>query len=1369
MRNIIKSLIRYTVKKKFSLIIFSILLLVNSLIFITFNMLSDNMNKSYENLVVNGNLNNVTIYEKFLDKATSTSKLTSEEAQALNKKLFYEEIDAKYGSSVEYNDFRSIDYNTSLDQSIYKVIENEPSALVDRLVIDGGHNLSAPTYDFSKIIEAANWNFDSQQAIDSRKAVLQFASSAKWSDLDYGNKTSILFNSLNDEINKIGQIKQDPKFYLNSPNVNFKNAATILNSWLNKGGKNFIPIINSGYKISFQLPSGIIPIYGSYSNFLSKTTVVPEFVINKQNKKIISETIYNELQEFSISKANEQDFNKWFEAIPKEFKIFVGDIPYLIIGSGLSPNFMYPIFSFEKINPDLNSQIILYANSTGYDMAFNSGQSNPVENYTVMKYKGNKKINEIVDDINYISLKYMGWPANIKSTYKADDTTCLLSPAALRLVFLPQLIELQNYLNYIFSFFILVLTSIIFVIFVKKFVNENTDSLVILRTNGYSRSKLSLATGLFPLIPILIGIIPGYIISFLIQTLVVGIYKAYWFIPLSIASFNVLILFLSLLIPFIVLAIISIVSTYHSLGKDIVKDLNNTSNFKPSLLSKFLSRTMSPKIPILNRFRISMSCSSVSKLLILSVIFTLLSVSLTSLLAIDNQFNYAADKTFNAKKYEYSFNLATPTIQGGQYLRTNMEDSGKILLKSSEVNGLKDESTLNYTASQNDSIYWDIRGQSSNYDRVSSDFDYFNQIRGTKDLGSAIFANVQFPSLNDVAWQNQDLLYLKNKAQLEFILDVDIGFGPLSTNPWSIPEVLMPINQKRLSEKLNKNMWNRIINDETNYDQLYSKGINKILGFVALGQPTYFDFMKKNKFVKLTPENLIGTEDSYLNVKENKYYSINNKKFKTFFGANLNLNFCNFAADLLLTPEYQDTFYKIIYNNVILSNEDETFTKVESVVKNNFDTKFELDEKINFIGLQNDSAYNILENKDGENLYKLINTSEEFGTHEYYANHSAKDLQTNPIKVITNESAAYKYGLKIGSIIEIDPQQEATRYDIANKYAYFNSQSYKVEIVGINETYNDPNFFMNQKDANLILGLGNPKILETAFRNINLGNKLPQMVAIDPFNGFFSNDKGAPIVANSISLYSPSGLYLSDEKLIKNNKKQIDLIQNLIDFIVVLPPAMQSDDEYLFNSISALAIALGSDYQSFVNEIRNNSAETVGWPAKILDKLIDTYGDLLYLSTNYSSESKQSVYAVFKNTEIFITDIFYFVIIVLLIILILSIASLTYDIIMSTSLLICILKTIGLTNKENITSFLSILFPAIIIGIGLSIGLSYLVIKALQRGIFSFSNILLPLSLQWYYLFLPILIFISIFIIILISGLIYLKRINLAKTIGRYN
>ena len=1453
MWQIIKSLFRYSWKNCISFLMLFALLSVSSGVFSTLMMLSSNLSNSYNTLIEKGNLNNIVINELYsttyngVDESGKPISLTGEESKLMNKIEFNKELGKLIGKD-SFRDFKAIDFTNSSSGYVYKIVDANNNVSIDKTVIYEGTNVLTQTFDFDQLIADANWSLDGLINKQARRLVAFLAAKSRWTNDSYGEqfKTEALqYLSITDT----NAQKYDPKNWPLTSGVIFKKntLAGWMKIWFDSTSSSYTAPTSKGYRLSLDV-SGTVPVVGRIDNLSAYTAVVPNYVLENHDKQIAPNSIIEKLNSYNTVPYNNNkqtiyDYNysnfsneyiyqteieSYIKSIDSKYKIKVDNIEYVITGQGISPSFMYPVYSFERQTPNIENEILIYANDAGYQLSYDSARSSPVESYIIAKVPDNQ-LNYYINKINELSRQYMAWPGNINSTYSIYDATNYLVPNALRVSFLPKLVESQIAISNSLMIFIAVLISMIFIFTIKKYINDNRSSLGALRANGIKKRWIVSCIPLLSLIPAVGGGLSGYLFAQFTQELFINLYSFYWTIPTPLTVFNPLLFFGLLLIPFAVMSLISIVSTYILLKGDTNKLLNEPARFKSSWISKYAS-TLFSKASILTKFRTSIAFSSIPKLIMISIMFALLGISTTAGMALHNKFSDVRSATFDNKNYNFAIDLITPTIQNGMYFRQQEDFPARYVLNDKNA-------ILNFTIGSVDTNYMDLRQQQGNrlYMENNSIVNSYDRMK-TSNLQNVVGTNsiMQIPSINDSSWQSSDFSYLSNRFMTQIIMDNEVGLGSTSANPWDIARNLAPMNQMTLANNLTKELWTTILFDDniyfneaslsgilsnTDIKKMANIPLNHIFTYDKNQNPNGYGFIKQyypyNQFENkanttslLEPsENTIEVYDS--NNKIIEQYKVDKSKVNNTFSLSkpfvvaittlLNLTTREYNFDfnsmnstdadrakkyLQKVQNYKDLFFKVYYNYVPMSESDETYTKVES--STNIDVS-----SIFLTGIKPNSTMISLVNLNGDivNEKLKLETIDESkfdssNLHNIYTNTNKSLLSDERnFKLIINESAAYKYNLKVGDYIEVNPTNEATifnNYKDKVKYDYYdeiNNSTYRFKIVDIVTTYQNPEFYINQRIANLINGMTEKEIINTSFYNHYQKNNVTDQPSwfnydcnftveqIDPFNGFFTKQE-SPEVVNSLPLYSQSGLAPAIDKFI-DGKFYNELIVNVMKSTEI--DLTKPDNQNKYISKMKLSHALGYDsVQELDNYWNSLSGDNNAKASVILNDLIITYGQSPLLSTAYFIESKISLYSLFGDISSFVDVIFLFVLMIIIIISLLSVFYLAIDFIYSSVALCGMLKAFGFKDSTNVFSFLSMFFPSIIIATALSIPLSIITLNLLKQFLFNFSGIYLPLFYQWWYPFIILTILFAILSITIAIAVYILKKQEVTKLIARY-
>lgn len=1365
---LIKSLFRYSLKNKLSTCLLSVLLFLSITTLSTLMYLSSNMNKSYDNLVQNGNLNNIVINNNYRDKIDDKPELSNEEAIKQNEKAFLAELD---NLGLEHRNFVSLDFTNTLDRRAYKVIQSSPKYTIDKIVLDSGNNNYENTYNFSKILAEANWNDDSDIAKEARRTIIFLGNEALWT------KKSIAaeFEKAEIALNKNSEISSplyDPKNW-SSQTGEIKEVYTYLRNWLDPLSSKYEPLTDKIFKMNFPITTSFGPVSGKVENFSGYFGVVPSYSLKHQNKEVIPQDWYDFFKKILTPGSyldkdifSQEKMIRLLKKIPDKYKIYIDSIPYIIVGTGISPDFMYPILSFDKITPNIKEEVLLYTSSSGYNIALDANRNNPISNYIVAIAKDDQ-INAVIDKINIIGSKYITIPGNIKIAYRADDTSNPFDPTGARIIFLPTLVNLQTIIANLISLFVLVLICIIFVLFIRKAIIDNQVSISILRSNGYKKRSIIWAMPIFAILPAVVGGLMGYICSFFLQSVSLNIYSFYWVIPTIITPFNIFILLVSILGPFLLMGIIAVITSYFIVRQNPNKLMSESQKFKISFLSKLIVKPF-PKMNILSKFRLSVAFSSMARMIVITIMLVFSSSVLMFAVANNNKFEEAKVMTYKDKKYKYGFNLETPTIQGGQYLRTTFNNAGKLIFN-------ENKELLNYNVAMTDANYKSDRGGQNNANYSTPYNELYAKLSGG-NLAQQ-FSVLNSPSANDLGWQSDNIGYLRNKIQIKSLLDVNLGIGSLVSNPYDLIKSLGPTNMQNLAIRADDKFWFEALNDYNLYftndnkikfpvwsktSDWRNKIVNKNLSEIVIN----LGFLKE-----VTPENIIPGESYCTNLTTGKKYEINKSSFVNLFGTKINSNFLNIITYLYAgTPysgqlgyNYANNFYKMMYNYVPMEIEDETYTYLKGNIfnKNNIHS-----DTLKIVGIKPESKYLFLNDVNDNNLINHIKIEGEDQLlvenkiHEIY---KKIDVQKE-IPIIINRSASYQYQLNIGDTFEFDPQNESTRYNPQDIYGKdINNKKFLMKVVAISSSSQIPELYINQRMANKILNLDHELILKNSYYD-------PQLTdddigyQIDPYNGFFTNQDDPSISSNSSVIYTIAGLSPTMDKFVVSKYWQ-KLINSTISGKNTNQLSYKINKSLLSNSLGYANDAAG--YKAFDDDVIKWNA--IGIAEDIItDLLIKIYGDNPYFSIVHTVDATSLYIELFNNTSTLVNNLLIIIVVIIYVISLLSIITLTFDLISSADGLIAMLKALGYSDLQNIITFTSIFIPSLLLSVILSIPLTMVIISGFTSFIYSFSNILLLTAFNWWYILIPLALFSILIGMLMLFYWHKMKKQNIANSIAKY-
>lgn len=817
---------------------------------------------------------------------------------------------------LEYKNYSAINITDEKFQK--KIITSNPKDEINKLVIYEGENLFESNSDiyamYHKLFLEIKTNNDknilndplnSEKINDElKKYLIPFYKDLKLSLLeDDENKHEKKIELLDKAINDNGKIGGNPSELWNIFEYGeFK---------------------NDGYKFTITVQKKPIDHYVvGITDFSSYETVIAPG--NWKYEHNSGKEIYpkSELEKWrqivKDSTCTQKDIDKYFNnKIDSKYKIKIGSIEYLIIGVGITPDFMYPVYSVDKLVPNPQTERLYYVNTSGYNRTRTSFLTNPVEEVIVGKFNSdssvltglhNNKNENIICELNEWATKFMSWPNNIKSAYFVDDTTNYLNLNAARIAFIPTLIQTISNISLLITTIILGLALFVGVLIIKSYISKNKFSLAVLQANGINKHKIVGSLLLFSIIPSIIGGIIGYILGYTLQSFAIEIFSNYWFISVKLLHFNFVFMIICILLPIIIFCCTTLLIGYLILRQNLVQNLKNDSDFKVSKFALIMKMPFK-KFSVITRFRTALAFNSFWKLIILSILSSATMVVLNFSISAANTFDEVKKNTQENFEYEYAIDLITPTEQSG-------------LIKYQ--------------------LFCELGSTAD---------DLFNGSNSVKHFGNNGWNNIHLVNLNDQTDQSKNILYLKDKTQSKLFLDYPIKTFSSFINPWELTNALMPANQFSASESEYDEFIKQLVKkgdveflnkDRTKID--YEKVLNPMINMVLDGvlKKDYIKWLievlnriKKGNYesdYKIT-YNVIGLEEGVIGnanreIHESPQYSYTRIDVEDDNGKKLNIKGIknnNYDDENYLGPILKDS-------NGIIINEKLFSTEVENPI-----------------------------------------------------------------------------------------------------------------------------------------------------------------------------------------------------------------------------------------------------------------------------------------------------------------------------------------------------------------------------------------------------------------------------------------------------
>lgn len=1494
MKKLILNNLRYLFKNKIIVISIFILLIVAIMVFGAFTKLSTSISRTYNNLVQKYNLHNIVINEKY----------SQNETDGLAEKQQFENELSKIG--VEYRQFNSININNTTNDEIIKVVEYLSTYTIDTLDIfdqnglpkslETGNYVLPNAIDFNSIIDVASQNLSSNatpENILARQKLIYFISRSNINVTKFQTEFNDVWNVIKSNNN------YDPANPGSNPTTSEANVAKYIKAFLNPNDPNYSPFIVRGNRFTctltkFNKTLGIeIPATGYFEDPYGLLAVVSNDYVEANKKKIYSFTQFrndisnvvntsqtdgldllpNKVSDFPDIKST-LDINNWLDNLSDDYKIYVNNIPYLIVGSGITPDFMYPIISFENTIPNPRKEAILYANQSGYYRAETSFLSSPHESFLLAKYNGDLSKTAILNEINMLAKKSMSWPSNVTPAYWYNDLNNQLSPSSLRITFISTVISTFVGIVVALTIFVVILIVFAMLLFVKKFINSNKTNIAIIISNGVNKNKILWSIAIIASFLCIVSAPIGLLLSTLLENVIFTFLSSYWFLPTPISAFGVGWYILAILIPAILFTIIIFAIGLWLLKSNLVSLMRQNFDLK---ISKpyLLFRKMIAKANVIYKFRSSLVFSSFTKIFLITLL-SLLSISTLSFaMSSTNKLTSAYQLEAKTNNSTYAIDLVTPTTQGGQYFGLPLQYMGQELY----VDGQK--------------IIPSTYATNSPYSTEYNNVPLFKN-----------YSNLFWASSKDSDLQKTNIQYLFNKIETQVLLNFVFGIGNASINPWNISRSLMPLNQINSSINATILLLQKMLSDMRPYNQAYFSNITQtdltpitpvidktILGpkpnaiafpsewviqnFNELDNPNSWSLSYQNnpnigvinaseifnddanKTLRwLTPSDVLkdaGQLSQILNDAYNTYGTsvtstvvpndLNSVLYAKYYpnlftaGAISNVriegnvvrfnvdttknttkslitirsmllrNFMNdkkvalnddnkselltgniildpldtnsmdlkeygFSLDkqsilgllglkiqdgyikLILSaykdPAYLQYFYRILSNMTVLDDKsDEPYVYIKGIVQNTNDT-------VKILGIMNDSKFIKLYN----NKNRLINNE--------LLNNNINDA----IPLIINNYAAYKYKLKIGDTLTITTNNETTRYNYADQskalemlkvdnpsFTYQQGKPVKYQVIDINNTGNNAQFYVSLANAQKIVGLATA---QDYIDKTNIDQKSPdgsltigmnnRWNSFGGFNGVFTNLNNPIMLSTTTAIYSPSGIYPCND-MWSNSAEMVQIVKNTF--------TNQANLAYL---AQALEISM-TDFNNLRQSLNSTGIDDNKLANRILNLLSNKYGNIAYNTIYENAIALAQQELMFNQLSATFNEIMVAISALLILLSLIIIIIITSMVISELLKVSSIMKTLGYSTTKNTLTFFSIFFPAWCFAWLFSIPLVFILNLLLKQFLYMNLSLFIPMPFNWLTFIISGLLFGIIFTFIFFWGRHFFKRNNILEVL----
>lgn len=1164
--------------------------------------------------------------------------------------------------------------------------------------------------------------------------------------------------------------ENNSKIYLDEKDLNTKKTL--------KFDKNFFDLFNVDGDNTFfgiDIPKLILGATGSiienvlhkeisYTSPLSYVAKVSHAYLIKNNKAIYD----GKIERFT----NPIQIENFIQSIDQKFVLDVNGIKFLIIGSDMVADYLYPVVDENNLQTSVENQALVFLNAEGFSRIKSGYAANAIKNYLLIKCP-DKNTKDFIEDINHIVSKHA--PGDkIKRVYASEELDPINPERSLRITTINKMIYMVNLITTLTIVFFIALITISTIFIINRYVRSKYKVLGILVAQGYSPLQIVFSFTVFAMFTCILGGVFGYIIGFRLQVLFMNIFNSYWTLPLETVSFNFRSMLLTVFVPYVGMSVLIMIVALINLRFKPIDLISGNAEIRNFSIKKKFEKVIRKK-NIKKKFSISLIFNGIGKLLSFSASIVLVAITSIFSLASSAIFKNTLNDTYQHRYYNFKTDLETPTTESGQYkMFFNTKNEGlenNLYVPIGESNEMLREQGDYFKPGFSSII--NANDKNGKLSHNAKDGHTLTQFSVNIIISSGVSIDPWQTTYNSMPdTQKAKINLIRDKVAAELIAAQD---GQIDqAKPGYIKRFITPFyhNETYDINYLNlhngeENYWtfiwvseselntNSSLKNKTIFEQ--NRYFIEHLGNYEKAE--YFKYFKNSnvkdsKFVYVTYDSK-GNEE-YREVKtkdDNNTSSDIRDKYRQFLvdGYRKIGEIIQIYNKLDKQEQINVSQQKKEYNLAQIStkilneiNHPNNFNKNNIKIENDYFITFggvylneEVDEIYSYAkakidnSLQIDTIYGHLENSKyvkfvDKNQNDLLKKLYEFNDNNIYP-------------IIINNTIAHKEKLKINDVIEVEITNHVDRYKEKIEAIINNkpnkSHKHKFKIIGISNTHIDKEFITRKDIIDKIIGL-----------NKLVSNQNHETI---PFNGVMTIDKAPQQLIGSTSLYSNSNYWSGNDSFNFESMSDSEL-QNVFDFIfkprtnfsgisnggIMSKNDFSNDQIMKFISHNPNAVFDQSAYDS----IKNTNSKNV------LLNYADIYNNTMYIALGTSVYAKSIEVGFIDQISSVVETIINIIIAISFTISIILLVIISTIIITENEKNIAIWSILGYKQREKIGMFFGIFIPFILLALLISIPITYGIIELFKNFIVAKQMIHLPIYLSATHVFSAIIVIFSIFI-----------------------
>lgn len=402
------------------------------------------------------------------------------------------------------------------------------------------------------------------------------------------------------------------------------------------------------------------------SRLANFVVISPKFAEINHKTPISDEQYQSFKTDLNDAQMNQEQWDSRLELYLADLKnkahiINLGDKELIVVGIGQRADFALPSVSLLNIIPDPQREALVFVNDYGYNWFLNSNPNAFRENYLGITIPQKVVINgKRAAFEKELANQLKTYNQEEKILFSADDPQMSFSASGVRVSFVNKIVTILQVISYLLIVLVSLLALFGTIILIRRYVKNNSAIFGNFCANGVSKLSIILSTGMFVIIPAVIGPLVGYFTGLFTQGTLFSLLKNYWFLQSKPEDFSFFQMMAFIVVPMVILSLVAFGVAAITLKASPLVLMRENTLFSQNKFSLKVNNLFNKFSPIW-KFRLIVATNSIARILLLANMSALMMVIVVFILGNIGQFQVVASREKDTYHNGYTLYYRTPS------------------------------------------------------------------------------------------------------------------------------------------------------------------------------------------------------------------------------------------------------------------------------------------------------------------------------------------------------------------------------------------------------------------------------------------------------------------------------------------------------------------------------------------------------------------------------------------------------------------------------------------------------------------------------------------------------------------------------------